>query len=39
MKLVLAPTYDFDLEDWDMDCINKVAKTYVKVSRGIAFWL
>jgi len=25
MKLVLAPTYDVYLEDWDMDCINLVA--------------
>ena len=39
MKLVSAPTYDIDLEDWDMDRINKVAKTYGKVSRGIALRL
>ena len=36
MKLVSALTYDIDLEDWDIDHINKVAKTYGKVSRGIA---
>ena len=35
MKLVSAPTYDIDLEDWDMDRINKVAKTFGKASRGI----
>ena len=35
IKLVLAPTYDIDLEHWDMDRINKVAKTYGRVSRGI----
>ena len=39
MKLVSAPTYDIDLEDWDMDRINKVAKTYGKVSRGITLRL
>ena len=27
--------YDIDLEDWGIDCINKVAKTYNKVFRGI----
>ena len=37
MKLVSAPTYDIDLEDWDMDCINEVTKTYGRVSRGIHF--
>ena len=39
MKLVSALTYDIDLEDWDIDCINKVAKTYSKVSKGIHLWL
>ena len=39
MKLVSAPTYDIDLEDWDMDRINKVAKTYGKVFKGIALQL
>ena len=35
MKLVSAPTYDIDLEDWDIDRINKIAKTYGRVFRGI----
>ena len=35
IKLVSAPTYDIDLEDWDINRINKVAKTYGRVSRGI----
>ena len=39
MKLVLAPTYDIYLEDWDMDCINKVAQTYGRVSRVVALRL
>lgn len=39
MKLVLTSTYDIDLEDWDMDYINNIAKTYGKVSKSIALWL
>ena len=39
MKLVLAPIYNIDLENWDLDYINKVFKTYSKISRGIALWL
>ena len=39
MKFVVVPTYDIDLEDWNMDCINKVVQTYGNVSRGIALWL
>ena len=39
MKLVSAPTYDIYLEDWDIDCINKVAQTYGKISRVVALWL
>ena len=39
MKLVLAPTYDIYLEDWDMDCINKVAQTYGRVFRIVALRL
>lgn len=39
MKFGLAPIYNINLEDWDIDCINKVAKTYSKISRGITFWL
>ena len=39
MKLISALTYDIDLENWDMDCINKVAKTFGKISRGIHLWL
>ena len=39
MKLILALTYDIDLEDWDIDCINKVAKIYDKISRYIVLWL
>ena len=36
MKFILALMYNIDLEDWDMDFINKVAKTYKKVSKDIA---
>ena len=39
MNLVLAQMYNIDFEDWDIDCINKVAKTYSKVSRDIALRL
>ena len=39
MKYVLAPLYNIDLEDWNIDYINKVAKTYGKVSKGITLWL
>ena len=39
MKLVLTPTYNIYLKDWDIDCINKVAQTFGKVSRGIHFQL
>ena len=39
MKLVLAPRYDIDLEDWDLDRINKVSRTYGKISRDIALRL
>lgn len=39
MKLVLAPMYDIDLEDWDIDCLDKVDKTFSKVSRDIHFQL
>ena len=35
MKLVSVPTYDIDLEDWDIHCIKKVENTYNKVSKGI----
>ncbi len=35
IKLVLAPTYDIYLENWDIDHINKVAKTFGRVSRSI----
>lgn len=36
MKLVLALTYNINLEDWNMDYINNVAKTYNKISRNFA---
>ena len=39
MKLVLTPMYDIDLEDWDLDRINRVSRTYGKISRGIALRL
>ena len=36
MKLVLAPRYDVNLKDWNMNCINLVAKSYDKISRVVA---
>lgn len=36
MKLVLALIYDINLEDWDIDYINKVDQTFDKVFKGIA---
>lgn len=35
MKLVLTPMYDINLKNWYIDYINKVVKTFGKVSRGI----
>ena len=37
MKLVLALTYDIDLEDWDIKYFNQVAKTFRKVFKYIVF--
>ena len=37
MNLILALTNYIDLEDWDLNCINKIAKTYDRVSKDIAF--
>ena len=31
--------YDIDLEDWDLDRINRVSRTYGKISKGIALRL
>lgn len=39
MKLVLAPMYNIDLENWDIYCIDKIAKLFDKVSKGIHLWL
>lgn len=39
MKLIMAQTYDIDLEDWAMDCINKVTKTFGEISSCIHLWL
>ena len=39
IKLVLAPRYNVYLKDWDIDCINHVAKSYNKISRIIAYRL
>lgn len=39
IKLILALTYDINLEDWDMNYIDKVAKTFDKVSSGIFLWV
>lgn len=39
MRLVLTPIYNINLENWDIDCINKVIKTYNKVSKDISLWL
>lgn len=35
MKLVLGLIYNINIKDSDMDYINKVTKTYVKVSKSI----
>ena len=35
MKLVLASTYDINLEDWDMHYIKKVENSYSKVLKDI----
>lgn len=39
MKLISILTYNMDLEVWDIDCINNIAKTYNKVSKGITLQL
>lgn len=39
MKLIIAPTYDINLKDWDINYINKVATIFDKVSKSIALWL
>lgn len=39
IKLVLTSTYKINLEDWDMNDINKIAKTHSKVSGNITLWL
>lgn len=39
MKLVLAPMYNINLEDWDIGCIDKVAKLFGKISKDIHLWL
>ena len=36
MKLVSAPKYDVYFKDWDIDCINRVAPSYGKISRIVA---
>ncbi len=35
MKLISNPIYNLNLEDWDMNYIDKVAKTFDKISKGI----
>ncbi len=35
MKLILAPTYDIDLKNWDINCINNIVITFGKISKGI----
>ena len=39
MKLIMALTYDINLKDWDIDCINKIAKTYGIIFKDITLWL
>lgn len=39
MKLVLALTYNINLEDWNTNYINKVTKIYDKVFKDIVLWL
>lgn len=35
MKFILTLIYNIDLENWDIDRINKVVKTFGRVSKGI----
>lgn len=39
MKLILASIYNINLEDMDIDCINKVAKIYCKVFKSLVLQL
>lgn len=39
MKLILALTYNIDLENWDVDYINNIVKIYDKVFRSIVLQL
>lgn len=39
MKLVLALMYVIYIEDWDMDCINKITQAYNRVSKVFVLWL
>lgn len=39
IKLVLVPKYDIYLKDSDIDYINLVAQSYVKVFRVVVHWL
>lgn len=39
MKLISASIYNINLEDMDIDCINKVAKIYCKVFKSLVLQL
>ena len=39
MNLIMILTYNINLKDWNIDYINKVAKTYDKISKNIILWL
>lgn len=36
MKFVLTSMYNINFKDWNIDCINNIAKTYSKISKYIA---
>lgn len=37
IKLVLALTYNINLKNWSINCINKMTNIYGKIFKGIAF--
>lgn len=39
MELIFTSMHDIYLEDWNIDCINKVIQTYGKVIKVVALWL
>ena len=37
MELISALTYYIDLENWDINFINKIANIYDKITKSIIF--